>query len=92
MKKRIRYANEPMGKPKVVKDFLPSPEQLSMREDKVKVTISLSKSSVDYFKMVAKESKTPHQKMIRHVLDYYASQFQQPLSGGSTRSRVRRAG
>ncbi len=92
MKKRIKYTNEPMGNPKVVKDFLPSPEQLIMREDKVKVTISLSKSSVDYFKMVAKENKTPYQKMIRHVLDFYALQFQKPLTSGSTRTRLRRAG
>ena len=92
MKKKIKYIDEPMGNPKVVKDYLPTPEQLVMLEDKVKVTISLSKSSVDYFKMVAKESKTPYQKMIRHVLDYYASQFQQPPTSGSTRTRLRRAG
>ncbi len=92
MKKRIKYTSEPMGNPKVVKDFLPSPEQLILHEDKVKVTISLSKSSVDYFKLVAKEHKTPYQKMIRHVLDYYASQFQKPPTSGSARTRLRRAG
>ena len=81
-----------MGDLKVVKDFLPSPEQLILKEDNVKVTISLSKSSVDYFKSVAKENRTPYQKMIRRVLDYYASQFQRPLTSGSTRTRLRRAG
>jgi predicted DNA binding CopG/RHH family protein len=64
-----------MGKVRVVKDFLPSPEQLVLREDSVKVTISLSKSSVDYFKRVASENRTQYQKLIRKVLDLYASHF-----------------
>lgn len=75
MKKRIQYTNEAMGRVKVVKDFLPPPSQLIVREDSVKVTISLSKSSVDYFKTVAKENRTQYQKLIRRVLDLYASHF-----------------
>jgi predicted DNA binding CopG/RHH family protein len=75
MRKRIRYTDEAMGKVRVVKDFLPSPEQLVLREDSVKVTISLSKSSVDYFKRVASENRTQYQKLIRKVLDLYASHF-----------------
>ena len=64
-----------MGEVRVVKDFLPSPDQLVLREDSVKVTISLSKSSVDYFKRVASENRTQYQKLIRKVLDLYASHF-----------------
>lgn len=64
-----------MGEVRVVKDFLPSPDQLVLREDSVKVTISLSKSSVDYFKRVATENRTQYQKLIRKVLDLYASHF-----------------
>ena len=75
MKKRIRYTDEAMGEVRVVKDFLPSPDQLVLREDSVKVTISLSKSSVDYFKRVASENRTQYQKLIRKVLDLYASHF-----------------
>lgn len=75
MKKRIRYTDEAMGEIKVVKDFLPPPDQLVLREDSVKVTISLSKSSVDYFKRVASENRTQYQKLIRKVLDLYASHF-----------------
>ena len=67
-----------MGRVRVVKDFLPSPDQLVLREESVKVTISLSKSSVDYFKRVASENRTQYQKLIRKVLDLYASHFMSP--------------
>jgi len=46
MKRKINYKNEPMGEIRVVKDFLPSPEQLAFKEEKVKTTISLSKTSL----------------------------------------------
>jgi hypothetical protein len=75
MNNRIRYSDEPLGKLKVIDDFLPSPEQLVLREDKVKITIALSRSSIDFFKQAAKENKTQYQKMIRGILDYYASRF-----------------
>jgi len=75
MRKRIKYTDEAMGEVRVVKDFLPSPDQLVLREESVKVTISLSKSSVDYFKRVASENRTQYQKLIRKVLDLYASHF-----------------
>jgi hypothetical protein len=38
-----------MGKLRIVDDFLPSPEDLVFKEENVKVTITLSKSSVDFF-------------------------------------------
>lgn len=74
MKRRIRYTNEPMGSLRVVKDLLPSPEQLAFREEKVKVTISLSRASLDFFKSQATRHRTPYQKMIRNLLDAYAVQ------------------
>ncbi|MGB7623172.1 MAG: CopG family transcriptional regulator [Terriglobia bacterium] len=75
MKRKIRYTDEPMDELKVIDDFLPPPEQLASREDKVKITIALSKASVEFFKMAAKENKTQYQKMIRGLLDYYAAKF-----------------
>jgi predicted DNA binding CopG/RHH family protein len=78
MRKQIGYTDEAMGRVRVVKDFLPSPDQLVLREESVKVTISLSKSSVDYFKRVASENRTQYQKLIRKVLDLYASHFMSP--------------
>ena len=49
MKKKIVYTDEPMGDMEVVADFLPSPAELAFRENGVKVTLALSKSSVDFF-------------------------------------------
>jgi predicted DNA binding CopG/RHH family protein len=74
MKNKITYTDEPMGKVRVVQDFLPSPEQLAFKEEKVKVTISLSKASLDFFKEQAGLHKTAYQKMIRNLLDTYAVQ------------------
>ena len=62
-----------MGKVKVVEDFLPSPEELALKDETVKVTIALSKSSIDFFKTEAKKHNTQYQKMIRRLLDEYAS-------------------
>ncbi len=71
-KKKIKYTNEPIGKIKIVEDFLPTPEELVLREETVKVTLSLTKGSVDFFKKEAKIHHTQYQKMIRHLLDQYA--------------------
>jgi len=49
MKKKIKYTKEPTGELKVIKDFLPPPDQLVVKEENVKVTIALKKSSVDFF-------------------------------------------
>jgi predicted DNA binding CopG/RHH family protein len=65
-----------MGELKIIKDFLPPPDQLVLKEDKVKVTISLSKGSVEFFKKEAKKQRTSYQKMIRRVIDFYTSQYQ----------------
>lgn len=35
---------------RVISDFLPSPEELALKDETVKVTIALSKTSVDFFK------------------------------------------
>ncbi len=76
MKTKIKYTDEPMGKPKIVRDFLPPPEQLALKEEKVKITISFSKSSVYFFKREAKKNRRSYQKMIRRVVDFYASHYQ----------------
>ena len=71
MNERIRYTNEPIGDPKVIRDFLPSPDQLAFREEEVKITITLSKKSVDFFKSEAVKADTQYQRMIRRLLDAY---------------------
>jgi predicted DNA binding CopG/RHH family protein len=73
MKGKTKYKNEPIGKVKLVEDFLPSPEELVLKDEMIKVTISLSKTSVDFFKKEAKKYNTQYQKMIRRLLDEYAA-------------------
>lgn len=73
MKKKIKYTDEPMGKVKIIPDFLPSSEELALKDETVKVTIALSKVSVDFFKKEAKKYNTQYQKMIRRLLDEYAT-------------------
>src|SRR5712664_724570 len=72
MSGKIRYTDEPLGNPRVVPDFLPRPEVLGFREEGVKVTIALSKRSVDFFKTEARKHNTQYQRMIRRLLDAYA--------------------
>lgn len=75
MKTKTKYTEEPLGELRVVEDFLPPPDQLVLKEDNVKVTISLKKSSITFFKEQAKKHKTSYQKMIREVVDWYASHY-----------------
>jgi len=72
MRKRITYTDEPMDGATVIPDFLPSPEELALREDTVKVTLQLSRTSVEFFKREAALHHTPYQRMIRRLLDEYA--------------------
>ena len=73
MSKKIVYEEGPMDEVKIVADFLPSPEELVFREETVKVTSALSKASVEFFKNEADKHHTSYQKMIRRLLDEYAT-------------------
>jgi len=75
MKSKIRYTDESMGELRVITDFLPSPDQLVLKEENVKVTIALKKTSIEFFKIEAKKHHTSYQKMIRQVIDWYASHY-----------------
>lgn len=74
MKNKIKYTDEPMEDVQVVRDFLPSPDELAFREETVKVTLQLSRASVEYFKKEAQIHHTPYQRMIRRLLDEYTAQ------------------
>ena len=71
MSKKIKYTDEPIGEVEIVEDFLPPPEALVFREEGVKVTLALSKKSVDFFKHQAQAHHSQYQRMIRHLLDAY---------------------
>lgn len=85
MKGKIKYSNEPLGKLRVVEGFLPPPESLVLKEENVKVTMSLSKASVEFFKREAKKNHTSYQAMIRSFLDVYTYQYSAPLTTRSSR-------
>lgn len=76
MKAKTKDTGEPMGDLRVAKDFPTPPDKLVLREDNAKVTISLKKSSIAFFKDQAKKQKTSYQKMIREVVDWCASHYQ----------------
>ena len=73
MKTEIKYTDEPMGDVRVVKDFLPSPGELALKDETVKITISLTKRSIDFFKKQARLHNTQYQRMIRNLLDEYVA-------------------
>jgi predicted DNA binding CopG/RHH family protein len=75
MKKKIKYSDEEIGEVEIVKDFLPKPEDLVFKEDTVKVTLNLSKSSIEFFKGIARKHGSQYQKVIRNLLDNYSSHF-----------------
>ena len=85
MNAKIKYTDEPLGELKVIPDFLPAPEELAFQDDTVKVTITLSRSSVEFFKLEAKKHHIRYQKMIRRLLDVYTQRHQQPPTRRSRR-------
>lgn len=68
----VKYTAGEIGRLRVVDDFLPPPDALVPREDNVKVTLSLSRRSLDFFKREASKRRVPYQRMIRALVDTYA--------------------
>ena len=91
MSERIRYTSEALGKLRIVPDFLPRPEELVFRDEGVKVTIALSKRSVEFFKDAARKHNTQYQRMIRRLLDAYAERHGRPRPARLARRRARAA-
>ena len=89
MSERTKYTDEPMGKVEVIPDFLPPPEELAFREEGVKVTLALSKKSVEFFKSQASRHGTQYQRMIRRLLDRYVEAHEAPTRRSSGRSSLR---
>lgn len=58
-----------------IEDFLPSPDKLVFKKEAVKVTLSLRKESVRFFKKAANENNVPYQNMIKRVVDLYARHY-----------------
>ncbi len=82
MKKKTDYKSAPKDisegivSSKIIEDILPPPENLVKKEENVKVTILLSKKSINFFKNKADKIGVPYQTMIKSVLDRYTSHYQ----------------
>jgi len=72
---KIKYTDGEMGNFEIINDFLPSPSDLVKMENNIKVTINLRKSSVDFFKEIAKKNHVQYQRVIRSLLDTYANAY-----------------
>ncbi len=75
MTDRIVYTEGEIEDVRIVRDFLPSPSELVFKEDTIKVTLALSRNSVEFFKREAAKHQVPYQKMIRRLLDEYVGRF-----------------
>jgi hypothetical protein len=75
MSKRATESDFPIGRLTRIKDVLPPPGKLVIPEERVKVTLFLSKSSVGFFKRKAAQHRTKYQRMLRELVDRYTEQF-----------------
>lgn len=89
MSVKIKYTDEPI-EAKVIQDFLPPPEALAFRDEGVKITIALSKRSIDFFKAEASKHHTQYQRIIRKLIDTYVDTYAEPVSTRTTRSPARK--
>jgi len=76
-KETAKYTDEPIRLGARVPDFLPTPAELAEAEETVKITIALSKPSIEFFKQAATETNSSYQKMIRRLLDEYVQRHQE---------------
>ncbi len=81
MKSKTKYGKAPkeiaqaISVAESIEDFLPGPDKLVFKDESVKVTLSLGKESVAFFKKMAKENHVPYQNMIKRVVDLYARHY-----------------
>lgn len=80
MKKRTVDTDRPSRRAVRVEDFLPPPQELFAEDGKIKVTITLNRQSLNFFKRYARSHHMKYQKMIRTLLDKYVS-LHQSLAG-----------
>ena len=80
-KKTIKYTNAPtdiseaINNSVIIKDFLPSPDELVLKEKTQRITINLSEKSINFFKTTAKKNKVSYQQMIKEILDRYTDYY-----------------
>ncbi|WP_413944595.1 CopG family transcriptional regulator [Bdellovibrio sp. HCB-162] len=73
--KRKLESEMPVGKVTRVDDFLPPPEVLFATDDRVKITIEIEGSTLDFFKEQADKTGNKYQRLMRQVLKQYAKKY-----------------
>jgi hypothetical protein len=79
MKKPVKHPDEAAGPVSIVADFLPTPGNLVFGDDVEKVTIAVSKRTVDFFKREARLHGTQYRRMVGALLDRYAEAHVTPV-------------
>lgn len=74
MKRKVD-SDMPVGKLTPIADTLPPPDKLMAPRDEVKITLALSRRSIEFFKVQARRNHSKYQRMIREVVDRYASHY-----------------
>ncbi|WII71808.1 hypothetical protein QJS83_15190 [Bdellovibrio sp. 22V] len=78
-KRRSKYSSEqfeaPIGKVEKMEDFLPPPEVLFATDDKVKITIEIEGTTLDFFRTQAEKTGNKYQRLMREVLKQYAKKY-----------------
>jgi predicted DNA binding CopG/RHH family protein len=59
------------GELRPITDTLPPPDQHVPRDDTVKVTLALSRRSIEFFKREAAKQRVTYQRMIRALVNEY---------------------
>jgi predicted DNA binding CopG/RHH family protein len=81
MSNNIKYSDAPVDIARAlqsavpIEDFLPSPDQLILKEEKEKITIAINKRSLELFKSYAGKHNAKYQTMINDVVSSYADKF-----------------
>jgi predicted DNA binding CopG/RHH family protein len=81
MSNNIKYTDAPLDIAQAlqsavpIEDFLPSPDQLILKEEKEKITIAINKRSLELFKSYAGKHNAKYQTMINDVVSSYADKF-----------------
>lgn len=55
--------------------LMPSLDKLAQKEDSIKVTLTLTRASVAYFKKEAEKRAVCYQVMIRNLIDEYVKHY-----------------
>ncbi|OOP55453.1 MAG: hypothetical protein AYP45_14765 [Candidatus Brocadia carolinensis] len=71
----MKHTDAPIVKRRVLEDFLPSPDQLIVKEENVKLTIFLKKEIGGFFNKKTMDQPS-HQKMTQQTADWYKPHYQ----------------